>query len=61
MNIVIQKWTSISFIVKKKRKTKEITQNICTFLADTEIKSFRFLQTNSLFVMVIQELKFRNS
>lgn len=30
MNIVIQKWTSISFIVKKKRKGKEITQNICT-------------------------------
>lgn len=29
MNIVIQKWTSISFIVKKK-KGKEITQNICT-------------------------------
>lgn len=28
MNIVIQKWTSISFIVKK--KGKEITQNICT-------------------------------
>lgn len=27
MNIVIQKWTSISFIVKK---GKEITQNICT-------------------------------
>lgn len=47
MNIVIQKWTSISFIVKK--KGKEITQNICTLKtgkAHFQISSDEFVICN---------------
>lgn len=47
MNIVIQKWTSISFIVKKKEK--EITQNICTLKtgkAHFQISSAEFVICN---------------
>lgn len=46
MNIVIQKWTSISFIVKK---GKEITQNICTLKtgkAHFQISSDEFVICN---------------
>lgn len=46
MNIVIQKWTSISFIVKK---GKEITQNICTLKtgkAHFQISSAEFVICN---------------
>lgn len=49
MNIVIQKWTSISFIVKKKKKGKEITQNICTLKtgkAHFQISSDEFVICN---------------